>query len=96
MLIKGKKLLLELIQIICGTAIMAMGTGIFLVPNKLSTGGFSGIATIFHYLFSLPVGTVMIILNVPLFIFCFFKLGKKFFFRAIARNNFAFNIYRYI
>ena len=96
MLIKAKKVLLELIQIVCGTAIMAMGTGLFLVPNKLSTGGFSGIATIFYYLFNLPVGTLMFILNVPLFIFCFFKLGKNFFFRAIARYNFSINIYRHI
>jgi len=95
-LIKIKKAFIELIQIVCGTAIMAMGTALFMVPNKLSTGGFAGIATIFYYLFSLPVGTMMLLLNVPLFIFSFFKIGKKFFFRAIARNSFPFYIHRYI
>ncbi len=91
-----KKTFIELIQIICGTIVMAMGTGLFLVPNKLSTGGFAGIATIFYYLFKAPVGIVMIILNVPLFIFAFFKLGKKFFLKAIIRNSISFHIYRCI
>ena len=78
-----KKNIMELIQIIFGTCIMGLGTGTFLVPNKLSTGGFSGIATIFYYLWNLPVGTMMLLLNVPLFIFAFLKNGKKFFFRAV-------------
>lgn len=95
-LVNIKKAFIELIQIICGTAIMAMGTALFMVPNKLSTGGFAGVATIFYYLFNLPVGTMMFLLNVPLFIFSFFKIGRKFFFRAIARNAFSFYIYRYI
>ena len=80
---KIKQIFLDYIKIILGTAIMAMGTGLFLVPNKLSTGGFSGIAVIFYYLFNFPVGTIMLILNIPLFIFAYIKLGKKFFVRAI-------------
>ena len=93
---KFKKTIIEIIQIICGTAIMAMGTGLFLVPNKLSTGGFTGIATVFYYLLNIPVGKMMLILNVPLFIFALIKLGKKFLFRALIRNSIAFFFYRYI
>ncbi len=78
-----KDVFLEVVQIICGTAIMAMGTGLFLIPNKLSTGGFSGIATVIYYLLNFPVGMVMFLLNIPVFIFAFFKFGKKFVFRAI-------------
>lgn len=91
-----KKTIIEIIQIICGTIIMAMGTGMFLVPNKLSTGGFTGIATIIYYLFNVPVGTMMLILNVPLFIFALIKLGKKFIFKAFIRNGIIVTIYRYI
>lgn len=82
-LIMIKKAFIELIQLVCGTAIMAMGTTLFLLPNKLSAGGFSGISTIFYYLFGFPVGTTMFLLNVPLFIFSFFKNGKRFFFRSV-------------
>lgn len=95
-LIKIKKAFIELIQVICGTAIMAMGTALFMVPNKLSTGGFSGIATIFYYLFNLPVGTLTLILNVPLFVFSFLKNGRKFFFRAVIRNIIIIHIHRHI
>ena len=83
-----KRYITQLIQIICGTAIMGMGTGLFLVPNQLSTGGFSGIATIFHYIFNYDVGTIMLILNVPLFIFSFFKIGKSNFLKAIIGTIF--------
>lgn len=66
------------IALVLGTFLMACSTAFFLLPNKLSTGGFSGLSTITYYLFHIPVGTAMIILNVPLFIIAFFRIGKKF------------------
>ena len=62
---------------------MAFGTAFFLLPNQLSSGGFSGITTITYYLFGWPMGTVLIIINIPLFIIALIKLGKAFFVRAI-------------
>ena len=66
-----------------GAILMAMGVGLFLVPNELSTGGFSGISTIVYYLFNFPVGTTMLILNIPLMILAFFRIGKELLFRSI-------------
>lgn len=63
---------------ILGCIIAAFGTSSFLLPNKLSTGGFSGIATILYYFFELNMGITIIILNIPLFIFAYFRLGKYF------------------
>lgn len=73
----------NIIQIIIGALTMAFGISMFLLPNQLSSGGFSGIATIFYYCLNIPMGTTILMLNVPLFIFSFFKVGKKFFFRAL-------------
>ena len=70
--------------LVVGSFIMACSTAFFLLPNKLSTGGFSGLSTIVYYLFHIPVGTVMIILNLPLFFIAFFRVGKKFFIKSIA------------
>lgn len=67
----------EGIYIIIGCAIMAMGTALFLLPNKLSSGGFTGIATIAYYLFDMPLGTTMLILNIPLFVMAFIRVGKE-------------------
>ena len=63
---------------IFGCILSAFGTAVFLLPNKLSTGGFSGIATIFYYFFDFNMGTTIIVLNIPVFILAYFKLGKRF------------------
>lgn len=79
-----KNYIKDAIYIVLGSLIMAFATSQFLLPNKLSTGGFSGIATIVYYLLNISMGTTTIVLNVPLFLFAYFKLGKKFLVKAIV------------
>lgn len=86
--IKRRKLLLkkysfELFQIIIGTLFMAIAVSLFLLPNQLSSGGFTGIATIIYYFLKLPMGITIIVLNIPLFILAFIKKGKKFVIKGI-------------
>lgn len=52
---KIKKLSVEIVITLLGSLIMSAGISFFLLPNQLSTGGFSGIATILYYLFEIPV-----------------------------------------
>ena len=82
-IIKLKKILISLFGIAIGTFIMAISTDFFLLPNKLSTGGFSGIATIMYYVFNFPVGTTIFVLNIPLVFIAFFRVGKDFFIKSI-------------
>lgn len=77
--INSKKLIISLMQTVFGTLLMAISVDLFLLPNQLSVGGFSGIGTIGFYLFNIPVGTITLILNIPLFIIALIKNGKKFF-----------------
>ena len=79
-----KKFIYEVIETLVGSFIMAAAVSLFLLPNELSSGGFSGIATILYYLFKFPVGTTIIILNIPLFILATFKIGKRFLFKAVV------------
>lgn len=79
-----RKKLLDLFYLVLGCFIMAMGTSLFLLPNQLSSGGFSGIATIIYYLFKFPLGTVMFALNIPFFIWAFFKVGKDLLIKSLA------------
>lgn len=72
-----KKIIKEGVYIIIGCFFMAAGTSLLLLPNQLSSGGVAGIATIIYYLFKVPLGTVMLILNIPLFILAFIKTGKE-------------------
>lgn len=82
-IINFKKYIIQFIQIILGTAITAISIQLFLLPNKISVGGFSGLATITYYLFNAQVGTVVFLLNVPLFIIALFQNGKNFFVNSI-------------
>lgn len=78
-----KKISLEIVGTILGAFIMAVGVSLFLLPNQLSSGGISGIATITYYLFNIPMGTMILIINVPLFIFSIYKIGKSFFIKSM-------------
>ena len=78
-----KKQIKEWIFVIIGSLLMAFSTAQFLLPNYLSTGGFSGIATIIYYLWKIPMGTTTILLNLPLFIIAYLKIGRKFLIKSI-------------
>lgn len=83
-----KQFFFDVIWLVVGSFVMACSTAFFLLPNKLSTGGFAGLATIIYYLFHVPVGTAMIILNIPLFILAFFRVGRSFIIKSIVGTIF--------
>ena len=66
-----KRKSINVVGIIVGTIITAIGITSFLSPNKITTGGFSGISIMLHYLFDVPIGKTLLILNLPLFVFLF-------------------------
>lgn len=74
----------EILGTILGSAIMAIGISLFLLPNQLSTGGFSGLATITYYFFGIPMGFATIIFNLPLLAIALYKLGIKFIGKSIV------------
>ena len=78
-----KRMTIEIIGILVGSFVMATGVALFLLPNQLSSGGVSGIATIIYYLLNVPMGTTIILINVPLFLMATFKIGKTFFIKSL-------------
>ena len=86
--IKIRRYIYDFILLIIGCAIMAVSTSFFLLPNQLSSGGFTGIATITYYLLKWPVGTVIFALNIPLFILSYFRIGKEFLVKGILGTVF--------
>ena len=83
---KIRNIILEILGTILGSALMALGVASFLLPNQLSSGGFSGVATIIYYLFEIPMGTMIIVMNIPLFLFAGYRIGKVFFIKFIIIN----------
>jgi uncharacterized membrane-anchored protein YitT (DUF2179 family) len=59
---------------------MAIGIGIFLVDARVVPGGASGLAMAIHYLSdnTIPVGMMIWVINIPLFIWGLKVLGKTF------------------
>lgn len=78
-----KLVIIDFIGTIIGAFIMAFGVSSFLLPNQLSSGGVSGITTITYYLFNIPMGTMIMIINIPLFIFAGYRIGKEFFVKSL-------------
>lgn len=74
-----KKIIKEYIMITIGLALVAAGFYFFLVPNDLAVGGVSGLAMIInHYMPTLTIGIIMLVLNVILFIIGFIFIGSSF------------------
>lgn len=81
---KRINILLDLFFIVLGVYLISIGTNIFLLPHKMTTGGASGIATILYYTLNIPMGLSIVIINLPLFLISIYKFGFKFSFKTIA------------
>lgn len=68
---------------LAGGTIYGVGVNMFIVPNQITVGGATGVTILLNYLTGLSLGTGMILINVPLFLFAFKPLGKEFFFRTL-------------
>ena len=79
-----KKIILEILGTIFGSFVIAVSVSLFLLPNKLSSGGVAGIATITYYLLNIPMGISILLINVPLFLMSILKIGKAFFLKSIV------------
>lgn len=63
-----------------GSALFAAGFSLFLQPNDLNSGGISGLAMVLVELLGFgSVGSLSIVVNLPLFVLGGLKIGKKFF-----------------
>lgn len=65
---------------VAGSALFALGFALFLIPNDINTGGISGLAMIVKELTGFgSVGTLTLIMNIPLFLIGGLRIGKRFF-----------------
>lgn len=81
---KISKLLVDGFLIVIGAYIMSVAINLFLLPNKITTGGASGVGTIMYYLFDINISLTILIINIPLFIIALKKLGFSFSFKSIV------------
>jgi uncharacterized membrane-anchored protein YitT (DUF2179 family) len=79
-----KKQTVPVLQIVLGCAIMGLSYSLFLIPHHFVPGGVSGLAIIINYFIKLPVGAMIIVLNIPIFIFGLRTMGKKYVLKSLA------------
>jgi len=72
------------ILILTGCAITGLAYALFLIPHHFVPGGVSGIAMIINYFAGLPVGALIMVLNIPIFLLGLKTMGKKYVLNSLA------------
>ncbi len=79
-----KSLFSDILSVIAGALLFSLSLNMFLLPAGIVLGGFTGIATLIKLYFGLPVGLMILILNLPLLIWNTKLYGRGFLMRTLA------------
>ncbi|MBD7914260.1 YitT family protein [Clostridium sp. Sa3CUN1] len=74
----NKYMILDFILIFIGCIIASLGVNLFLVNAQLLSGGATGVALILQYMYNVPSGITVFLINIPLFFISYKMLNKKF------------------
>ncbi|MBO1511720.1 YitT family protein [Metabacillus bambusae] len=80
---------IEYIYILIGSSFVAIGFNLFLLPNRVASGGVSGISTILDATFGFEPAYVQWAFNIPLFIAGVILLGKQFGIKTLVGTIFV-------
>ena len=75
--------IIDTVLFIIGSMLYSVAVNCFTSRNNILNGGFTGIATLLNHLFGFPIGTVIFLLNIPLFFPAYKRLGTKFVLRTM-------------
>ncbi|SUP43583.1 MULTISPECIES: YitT family protein [Veillonella] len=73
---KWSSTLYVMAMVTLGTFLFAIGINAFVVPHKLVSGGISGVALMLYYLTGIQVGTLNLLLNIPVLYAAYRWLGR--------------------
>jgi len=74
-----KEAVVSYLLITLGSLVYALGQLYFIKPLHIPMGGVSGLALVANFLWSLPIGVVTIVLNIPLLFLGWKNMGREFF-----------------
>ena len=81
---KIKNIIINAVYVLIGVVLITISINSFFLKLKIAPGGVSGLATVIHYLTNISVGTIVFVLNIPLFIAGFLAFGKRFSLKTLA------------
>ena len=83
-----KKTIKEILLILVGLVLTSAGISLCYVPNKVVSGGVSGLSTILYHVFNLPAGISFAVINGILIILGIKILGKSFIIKTVICSGF--------
>lgn len=78
-----KRIVIDLIVDIVAACLISAGVYTFAANAGLPLSGFTGIALIINKLTGFPMGTMILILNIPVALLCYKVLGRRYFLNSI-------------
>lgn len=75
----GKRIAGMLAFDIFGSLFMGASIVCFAVQADFAPGGVNGLAVLFNYVSGIPIGMAVVLINIPIILLTFRKLGKEFF-----------------
>ncbi len=75
--------LIHFLHDIVGSALYGFGIRVFAEPADFAPGGVSGLALIINHLWGLPVGALIFLINIPILMWGYFKLGRGLILRTL-------------
>ncbi|NRD77955.1 YitT family protein [Bacillus sp. BRMEA1] len=72
------RLIFQIIVIGLCAVLYGFAFNTFLIPHKLTSGGVTGVSFFIHHFLHINTGSVIFILNIPLFVLGLVYLGRKF------------------
>lgn len=68
----------QYVWVAIGCLLSGLAINAFLVPHHLLSGGVSGLAIIFYFLFGFPIGVQILLMNIPLLYAGYRLLGREY------------------
>lgn len=81
---KKKHGIISAASLCIGALLVAAPFPLFFIPNDIAPGGISGISTLIHAMTGWPVGVMSVVLNAPLFVISWRRMGKAFAVKSLA------------
>lgn len=81
--LNSKHWIKEITAVLLGSLLFAIGVDMFFTPYNIVVGGATGIASVLNYLFDLPIGVIIICINIPLLFLNALQSGWKFVLRTV-------------
>ena len=66
-LAKAGTLFFDYLVIFAGAVLYGISVAMFTSPNNVAPGGLTGVATMLNYMFSLPIGIMIFVMNISAF-----------------------------